>query len=74
MEVFVVACENFGKYGRHIKLRFADREAVCPEPADELEKRAFNELTVVDAIAICPRRNPSPNRSRIPPRGEDSER
>lgn len=60
MEFFVVACENFRKYERRIKLRFADREAVCPEPADEPEKRAFNELTIVDAITICPRRNSSP--------------
>ncbi|CAL1681456.1 unnamed protein product [Lasius platythorax] len=36
------------------------REAVCPKPADESEKRAFNELAVVDAITICPRRNSSP--------------
>lgn len=32
MELLVVVREKFWKYGRHIKLRFADREAVCPKP------------------------------------------
>lgn len=57
----LLCARTFGKYaGGILNPASLIREAVCPKPADESEKRAFNELAVVDAITICPRRNSSP--------------